>query len=51
MKVSRHKKYDYFVNIVEVAQNIKQTVPIVMIYPLLISMNSFKDKTSEFFFE
>jgi len=36
IKVSRHKDYDYFMNVIDVAQDIKQSVVLIINYPFLI---------------
>jgi len=35
---SRHKEYEYFVNVIDVAQDIKQSVPLGINYSFLISV-------------
>jgi hypothetical protein len=38
IKVSRHKDYDYFVNVIDVAHDIKQSVLLIINFPFSISV-------------
>ena len=52
-KVMRNKKQKYFLNVIDVVQNIKQPVHLANNYSLLISVHStsIKDNTLEFLLE